>query len=291
MRIAPTYEAKWLQVNKPKPFCDHILDDLFKTVLTGYNGWIPDHSDNIHEIFKEHGLAWLKSSSLNNVVGWDEFKYVDICNGCTQFIDNLYMQGPVQVLHGDYKYHERLLNKNIRYPGSLLPNVPLIVATPFPSTGAIHEDMDSILQECLKKNIDVHIDAAWLTSCKNIVFDFAHPAIKTVGISFSKGLGLGWNRIALRMTRERKTDSITILNDFHMCNKMITIVAEYVISNIPNDYFWSTYSEINKQVCLDFNLKPTNAFHLALNELNQPVGITPLLRRLIEDEQTNRSKQ
>lgn len=287
LKIAPTYHAKWLQIDKPKPFCDHKLDNLFKTILTGFNGWVPDYSNNVHDIFKEHALQWIKSSTLNKISGLDAFNFIDVCNGCTQFIDNLYMQGPVQVVNKDYKYHARLLNQNISDSRSLIPNMPLIIAMPFPSEGDIHPDMNFILNDCLHKNIDVHIDGAWLIACKDIEFDFSHPAIKSVGISFSKGLGLGWNRIALRFVKERKPDSISILNDFHMCNKMVTIIAEYVINNIPADYFWKTYGNLNQRVCNDFNLTPTKAFHVAKDSNNVLVGITPLVRRLIADEQYN----
>jgi hypothetical protein len=60
-------------------------------------------------------------------------------------------------------------------------------------------------------------------------------AIRSVGISLSKGLGLGWNRIGLRWTKEHTIDSVSIMNDFHMQNRMPTMIANYVLDNVSSD--------------------------------------------------------
>lgn len=281
VRTALEYTRQYLEPGRLKPFCDFRLEELFNSTLTGYNGWEPDHTDNIHEIFKTDMIKWLMSSTLNNITGLDSFTRVDVCSGCTQFIDDLYMKGPVQVLHGDYRYHERLGLAYVKDVGSLIPDIPLIIAMPFPSIGAPHQDMEEILHECKIKNIAVHIDGAWLGCCRDITFDFNHVAIRSVSISLSKGLGLGWNRIALRWTKETKTDSITIMNDFHMCNRVVTIVADYILNNVEPDYFWKNYGHLNAKVCADFNLTPTNAIHAAIDEQGNLVGLTPLIRYLI----------
>jgi hypothetical protein len=189
------------------------------------------------------------------------------------------MQGPVQVLRNDYKYHERLGLAYVKDVGSLIPDVPLILAMPFPSIGAPHQDMEEILNECLVKKIKVHIDGAWTTCCRNIIFDYGHPAISSVGISLSKGLGLGWNRIGLRWTRQSTLDSVTIMNDFHMNNRALAMIGLHFIRNLPPDYLWLTYGEHYYKVCRDFNLLPTRSIHLAIKD-GHPVGVSPLIRYL-----------
>jgi len=139
--------------------------------------------------------------------------------------------------------------------------------------------MEEILYECSKKDIPVHIDGAWITCCRNIVFDFSHPCIKSVGISLSKGLGLGWNRVGLRYSRQTTQDSVTIMNDFNMNNRALITIAKYFIDNVRPDYLWWKHNINYSRVCRDFNLTETNSIYLALKD-NQPVGVSPLLRYL-----------
>jgi len=282
VRVAPEYDAKWLEVERPQPLCDAYLESLFTNTATGFRGIKPDHSLAIHEQFKEKATKFIFGSTLNTISGIDAFPFVGIMAGCTQFIDNIYMQGPVQVLRGDYKYHERLGLAYVKDVGSLIPDIPLIIAMPFPSIGGLHHDMEEILEECRIKNIHVHIDGAWVTCCRDVVFDFSNPVIKSVGISLSKGLGLGWNRIGLRWAKEQPSDSISIMNDFHMQNRMPTMVANYVLDNVTSDYLWTNYNNLNTKICNDFELTPSKAIHMAFDKHGDFVGLTPLLRHLIK---------
>jgi hypothetical protein len=185
----------------------------------------------------------------------------------------------VQTINGDYRYHQRLGLGTVTDVGKLLPNVPLIIATPFPSIGDVHQQIEILLAECQEKNIPVHIDGAWISCCKNIEFDLGHPAIKSIGISLSKGLGLGWNRIGLRWTRQPITDSVTIMNDFRMNNRALAMIGLHFVRKFPTDYLWIEHGNKYNKVCKDFGLTPTNSVYLALKN-GQPVGVSPLIRYL-----------
>ena len=152
---------------------------------------------------------------------------------------------------------------------------------PFPQTGEKHTDMDEILYECKLKNIPIHIDGAWITCCRDINFDLNNDVIHSVGISLSKGLGLGWNRIGLRWTKKFKQDSITIMNDYNMNIKVSTKIGLHFMRKFPIDYLWNTYGNIYYKICNDFNLTPTKSIYLALRD-GHPVGVSPLIRYLIE---------
>lgn len=280
--IAPTYSAEWLQVDRPKPLSDSVIEREIQSILHG--NWDDDISDKIYTNFKVECEEWFFSSKLNTLTGIDTFTRKDIIIGCTQFIDNIYMQGPVQTLRGDYRYHERLGLAYVKDVGSLIPDIPLIIAMPFPSIGAPHRDMEEILHECEIKNIAVHIDGAWISCCRDITFNFDHVAIRSVGISLSKGLGLGWNRIGLRWTKETTPDAITIMNDFNMNCRVMAKIGLHFIRKFPTDYLWTTYEKLNARVCSDLGLTPTSSIYLALKD-NQPVGIAPLIRHLAEYEQ------
>ena len=278
LKIAPEYSDKWLEVDRPQALCDNYLESLFEQTTTG---WAADHSLDGIAKFKHQASDWILSSTLNQLSGFDSFNRLDVIIGCTQFIDNIYMQCQPQVLVGDYRYHDRLGNWSTR-PGLLREGVPLVIAMPFPSTGAVHTQMEEILDEAQDKGISVHVDGAWLTCCRGINFNLSHPSIKSVAISLSKGLGLGWNRIGLRWTKDQVADSISIMNDFNMNCRMLTMVGSHVLNNVEPDYLWKTYGELNTRVCKDFNLTPSNAVHMAYTADGRFVGLSPLLRYLMK---------
>jgi hypothetical protein len=279
IRIAPEYSANYLEIERPSPMSDNTIESLILDVMSGKID--ADITDQVYDDFKFEAEKWIRGSTLNNLLGLETYTRKDIMIGCTQFIDNIYMQGPVQTLRDDYRYHKRL-GKSIQVDAdSLISNVPLIIAMPFPQIGAPHDQMDNILKQCLEKNIPVHIDGAWVTCCRDVTFDFRHPAIKSVGISLSKGLGLGWNRIGIRWTKEPVQDSISIMNDFNMNNRALAIIGLYFIRKLPIDYLWKRYYNSYEKVCKDFGLEKTNAIQLALKD-GQPVGVSPLLRYLNE---------
>jgi hypothetical protein len=279
VRVAPEYTINYLEIDRPSPLSDKYIESLIQDVLFGKMD--NDISDNVYSDFKTTAHNYFNSSILNELKGLDNFNRVDIINGCTQYIDNLYMQGPVQTITGDYRYHSRLNLGYIKDVGSLIPDIPLIIAMPFPRTGNTHDSMQELLDECKKKNIDVHVDGAWVSCCRDIVFDYNHSAIKSVAISLSKGLGLGWNRVGLRYTREFKQDSITIMNDYRMNLRATVKIGLHFLRNLPVDYLWNKYGESYYKVCKDFDLTPTKSIYLALRN-NEPVGVSPLIRYLNE---------
>lgn len=275
--IALSYDPKWLDIERPQPLSDNRIEKLQQDVLSGNID--KDITDQVYDNFKSETENWILKSPFNTLSGLDCFSRKDIIIGCTQFIDNLYMGGPVQVLNNDYRYHERLGLAFVKDVGSLIPGIPLIIAMPFPQVGAPHRNMEEILHECKIKNIEVHIDGAWISCCRDINFDFNNEVIRSVGISLSKGLGLGWNRIGLRWSKNLKADSISIMNDFHMNNRALAMIGLHFVRNLPPDYLWLTHGERYYKVCHDFGLMPTRSIHLALKD-GRPVGVSPLIRYL-----------
>jgi hypothetical protein len=282
-KIAPTYDAQWLEIERPQPLSDTKIESVIQNILDGRLGM--DISDQVYTDFKKETTNWIFNSKLNSLAGFDSFNRLDITLGCTQFIDTVYMKGPVQIIKGDYRYHQRL-NPDITYsvPGYLFPNKPLIIAMPFPSTGDVHPQMKEILDECLDKNIPAHIDGAWTTCCRDVHMDVDHPAVRSVAISLSKGLGLGWNRVGLRWTKETAPDAITIMNDFRMNLRAVSMIGLHFVRNFPSDYLWTTYGDAYYKVCSDFDLTPTKSIHLALRN-GQAVGISPLIRYVAQHQQ------
>lgn len=282
-RIAQSYDKTWLEVERPQNLSDRRIESMITDILK--KDLIEDISDQVYEDFKDEADIWL-TCGPNTFTGLDTFERRDICIGCTQGIDTVYMSGLVQTFSRDYKYHERLGSAHIiGNIDDLKSNMPLIISVPFPSLGNLRPDMQDILDRCSELNIPVHIDGAWLSCSKDIFFDFSHPAIESVFMSLSKGLGLGWNRIGLRWLRKNKKDAITIMNDFNMNNRALVLIGLYFIRNLPPGYLWSAHGHHNKKVCEDFNLIPTKSIHLAFDPVaNTYFGLSPLIRFLEEHE-------
>jgi hypothetical protein len=273
------YTEQWIQYDRPQPmYNSHInkfYDDFYRES--------PVHTENLDEIFKNKFVKWLGSHQYSKFTGIESFSRLDIINGCTQYIDDLYQRcGQLQTFENDYKYHWRL-NPNIKYTtiDTLDPTKELLMSMPFPYYGDIHPDMSTILDQCYNLNIPVHIDGAWISCIKDINFNFDHPAIKSFGISLSKG-GLGGNRIGVRFSRTTLPGSVTIMNDFNMNSQALVSMGIKFIETFGPEYFWKVYRESYNQVIKDFNLMPTKAIHLARNSEGRPVGIRSLLRCLIK---------
>ena len=88
IKIAPEYNLKFLETDRPQPLVDNRIESLIQEVLSGKLD--TDISDQVYINFKKEMADWLAGSELNNITGFDSFHRVDIINGCTQFIDNIY---------------------------------------------------------------------------------------------------------------------------------------------------------------------------------------------------------
>ncbi len=273
------YSIKSLQEGWPQPMYDRDVNRFFKKIFFEN----PSDNHELNDQFKAAFLQWLSNDKLNTIRGISEFQDLDICVGCTQFIDDLYQtwgSDSLMILEGDYKYHWRL-NQNIKFHSlsTLVSGKRLLMSMPFPSLGDIHPEMTEILNRCLELGVPVHLDGAWLGCSRNITFDFSHPAIESFAISLSKALGLGGNRVALRFSRQRSSGPISIMNDFNMTCQSLSHVGLKFMKEFGANYFWNRYGAAYHKICTDFDLTPTNAIHVAKRG-NTVVGTRPLLRFL-----------
>lgn len=265
--------------NQELPKADHNFLDRSMTVMNMREAITRDLFDE----FKQKFQNAIETNPVNNIKHLGSAARIDICCGCTQYIDTLYMRyGPnnIQVLEHEYIYHERL-NPNVIYRTlqTIEPDTPLIISQPF-YYGTTHAQMKDILDYCFAIDVPVHIDGAWITACKNIDIDFNHPAIMSLGISMSKGYGLsGWNRIGIRWTKETTEDAITIMNDYVQVPAENVAVGLYFLNQIEPNYLWNKHELRYNKICKDFGLTPTDSIHLATKGTTM-VGVEALIRYL-----------
>lgn len=221
-----------------------------------------------HQAWLRDAPSWFGASSLNQISGLGAFPVIEACMGVNHFIDNLVQQHGIrgiQVLEHDYTYYWRLDPDLVpSQPGNLEPGRPLLISMPFAGYYDTHPRMQEILDECVQKNIPVHVDSAWLTAARDIVFDYDHPAIHSVAMSLSKGMDLWWNRIGIRWSRQpNPQDSITIFNQFKMIPASLMHIGLYHIHRVPPDHLWNLYNQRYNDICKTLYLRPTRFVHVA----------------------------
>ena len=206
------------------------------------------------------------NTEVNHLSGFDAFDCHDIILGCQQYIDNLISKNGLkglQIFEHDYHYYKSL-DPNIKYTTveTLEPGKPLLIALPFPGHLGPHRDMDIILQKCNEKNIDVHLDCAWLTSAFDITFNFDQPCVKSFAMSFSKAYGLHWNKIGVRWCRSvDERDALTIQNKKETISTLNLFVADRYMEKYPIDYICKKFKKEYFVICKQLKLRPSNIIH------------------------------
>lgn len=293
LSVPESYDSSYIEKERIRPLIDNHIESFLVGVYLGADqkpfldsnikGINKKYSTDLLSEFKNKFTTAITSSKRNKIVGFESFKRVDVCLGCTQFLDDLYIRygnNGIQVLEKEYTYHYRINPTLVPAQiGQLDPNKILILSVPF-TNGSMRPEFDDILEECLQKNIDVHLDGAWITAAKNINIDLTHPSIKSIGISMSKGYGLsGWNRIGLRWTKENATDTILVMNDYDQVHSLPVMIGNKFLDSIDVDHLWNTHEEHYNKISRDFNLTKTDSIHVMLED-GWIRGIAPLLRHL-----------
>jgi hypothetical protein len=258
------------------PLHDDFLDDIKNKWLASAQPYVK--AKDCVPILNE----WFCSTKVNDLHGLKNFPYIDITMGNTHFIESVvakYGFDGFQILEEEYAYYS-FMGKWGTQVGNLERNKPLIITLPHYTWGGIRPEWTDVLKECEEKNIDIHIDMAWLTLSKGIEIDFNHPSISSVGMSISK-YSMQWNRIGLRWCKQRTMDSITMFNHYYSSNTNgnLSSCGAYAVQNIPRDYGWTTYAKKYVEICNNLNVKPTKLIHVIhKGDDNKSFGVSNLLR-------------
>jgi len=269
----------------------HQIED--KELISYMNTFLLDNYRNLNmDDIKEKISNSILQNPSNNLTGYHKFKNKEFCIGVTQFIDNLIMKyglENIQILEHDYSYYQRL-NPNIIFAdvGNLKPNSILLMSMPFAGHCDVHNQMEEILEECNQKNIDVHLDCAWLTCAEKIKFNFDHPCIKSFASSLSKCYTLDWNRIGIRWSKTiDESDSITIFNKFNMYNKSLCMIGYHALKKYPINYYWKKYRDFYYDGCRKTFTFPTKIIWLSKDVNGSLVGVSRLIQHLYDISVSN----
>lgn len=241
------------------------------------------------DLFTRAADHWFKSSKLNTLQNWDQFGCVDVIMGCTHYIESLILKygwDGIQILPQEYGYYGLMGKVGTNYQ-DLKPNIPLIVSLPNFGYADIRPEWDELLLICQERNIDIHIDFAWLTVANGVNIDVGHPNIKSFAMSLSKYC-CQWNRIGLRWSRQRSMDSVTIMTRYYGdVNNGLISCGNFLIHRIPRDYAWTYYGKMYAQICEDLDLIPTKLINVVkIKGQDKPMGIGQLLSSMHHANQT-----
>lgn len=235
-----------------------------KFLLSVKDRWFSEsHKEYRMNDFVPVADEWFKSTRLNNIQGWDSLPCVDFTQGCTHYIESTAgaLGWKIQVLPDDYSVYA-YMGINPTQPGELEPGVPLMISLPQWRYVDLRSDWESVLSECESKSIDIHIDMAWLTVARDVEIDLAHPCIQSVAMSISK-YASDWNRCGLRWSKQRRMDSITLLNHYYPGTQINSASAGYfMIDSIPRDYLWNTYADAHYEICKNLDVTPSKIVHV-----------------------------
>ena len=226
---------------------------------------------------------WFQSTTVNDLQGWQTLSCVDITMGCAHYIESFVLRhgwDGFQILNDEYAYYSFMGKWGVNV-GELEANKPLIITLPHYKWAGVRPEWDEVLKECERKNIDIHIDMAWVTLAKNVNIDFSHPCIQSVGMTMSK-YSMQWNRVGLRYSKQRTMDSITMFNHYYQpdTNSALSSCAAYAANLIPRDYGWKRYGKHHLDICSKLNLVDTDLVHIVRTHDNKPMGITNMLKTI-----------
>ncbi len=262
-----------LNAKQLKALEDNFIDDL-------RTKWYAEKQKPIgHNEFIEKASSWFLGTNLNHLQGTEKFPCVDIIMGCTHYIESLVSKRKweIQILDKEYAYYS-LMGKQPTKPGELKPNVPLIVSLPNYFYGD-RPDWQTVLKECEEKNIDIHVDCAWVTAAKGFSINFDHPNIKSFAMSISK-YNFSWNRVGLRWSRQRSMDSCTLISAQKKYPELTTSFGAYLMDNLPRDYGWEKYGDIVEQICKKLDLTPTMFFYVVKDKGNNLYSVGEILGKI-----------
>lgn len=236
--------------------------------------------------FVPRATEWFQSTKNNDLQGWSSLPHTDVTMGCTHYIESIvqkYGWQGFQILKNEYAYYT-LMGKHGVELDQLEPNKPLLITMPHWTFCDVRPEWPDLLKICEQKNIDIHIDMAWIITAKDIAVDLSHRCIKSVGVSLSK-MSLQWSRVGLRFSRQKTMDSITIFNDYYKdTNTVVTSIGNFWIDHFERDYLWNTYGQRHDALCQSLDIGATKIIHVAKDKITgKSLGIGYMLGKSAPD--------
>lgn len=217
------------------------------------------------KIFCAQYLEWIKSYTLNTLVGIEKYPYCCYSNGTTESFDKFYLANSkrrFRCFKGEYLYHE--LSWRDRFAWSYIEddqldiNDAVIISFPFADTGNEHISYKSLMAECEEKNIPVLVDLAYYTISSGMTIDLNFDCITDITFSLSKTFPVSHARIGIRLSKVDNDDSLFVYQKNRYTNRLGAHLGLTLINNFESDYIVNRYKDRQIDICKKLNVIPSN---------------------------------
>jgi histidinol-phosphate/aromatic aminotransferase/cobyric acid decarboxylase-like protein len=251
-----------------KALRDSIIDGEL-AVLDVNSSYFKDKEFNFAEriIIKNKLLTAFPAWVSDHFSGLENFKEKNITNGNTDAL-NLVMLGSkyskIYTLPNEYIYYSHI-SKTLNIPQvnfnlnelSIIKNDGIVcLSVPASNDGEI-ESKQQVIDYCQEHDIPLFVDVAYcgLTIPNHITLRKSNNTY--FAFSFSKTLGLAFNRIGL-LYSNNEIASASLLNKLGYINLSGAVAAEHLMKKIPCNYVYDNYKEQYESICKTAGLTPTS---------------------------------
>lgn len=233
-------------------------------------------NDNIIDEFLYNYDLWIKTTTLNKLVGLEDFKYKCYSNGTTEAFDKFYMKNAnrrFRNFRGEYMYHK--LAWRDKFVWEWLEDAPLhkndavVISLPFADTGDKHGSYHNLMRKCCELGVPVLVDCAYFGVCYNIDIDLAYSCITDVTFSLSKTFPVAYARIGMRYTREDDDDTMFVYHKISYNNKLGAALGMNYINKFTPDFMPQKYMQKQKDYCTKLNVHPSNTILFGIDHSDE----------------------
>lgn len=233
-------------------------------------------NQQIHTMFVEEYRKWILTSKLNTVIGLDQFPIAAYSNGTTEAFDKFYLKNYTRrfrCFKGEYMYHQAswrnyFPNWEFIETDPIAKNDAVVISLPFSDLGGEHPMMKTVLDQCMKLGVPVLVDCAYFGICRDITFDFTHPAITDLTFSLSKFLPVAHLRIGIRFTRYDDDDSLLVSHKTRYINRLGCAVGLEIFKNYTPDSIYTKFSTQQTNLCSKLSVTPSNCVIFGIDYSN-----------------------
>jgi hypothetical protein len=249
--------------------------------------------------FQDSWPAWIKSGTRYQLRNIDQYKYVGFSQGTQESFLNWYMMHQhkrMRVFRGDYWWHMEIWDRagfNWKYiddEPEIHKDDACIISFPFALSGEKHPQYDWLIEQCEQVGASVLVDFIYLPNSNNVVdVDLSADCIKEITFSLSKTFPVQTAKIAVRMTKSKPIDPMTMSNDENIGNRLSAGLAQKIIEHYPVDYMVNKYLNQQNYWCEKLGLTKTGVVHFGYGGNYTKVGREYELNYLSHyNEQQNR---
>ena len=223
------------------------------------------NNDNIIDEFLYEYDSWIKTSTINSIIGLEDFKYKCYSNGTTEAFDKFYLKNSkrrFRCYKGEYMYHKLAWRDkfvwNYIEDEDLHPSDAVVISLPFADTGDKHVEYHDLMRKCCELGIPVLIDCAYFGACYELTIDLAYNCITDVVFSLSKTFPVAYARIGMRYTKEDDDDTMFVYHKISYNNKLGAQLGMQYINSFTPDFIPQKYMQKQKDFCTKLNVHPSN---------------------------------